>query len=122
MPLRVENRKEMDAILANVFATKSSDEWLKFFDGSGLANGPVNTIQRAFEHPQIEARDMILPLEWDALEIGHWKGVGPAVKFSETKAAVRRMPPKLGEHTVEVLEDAGYSADEIENIGKGEAA
>ena len=120
--LRVENRAEMDNLLADVFASKSSDEWLKVFDGSGLAHGPVNTIQRAFEHPQVEARDMILPLEWDALESGQWKGIGPAVKFSETKAGVRRMPPRLGEHTEDVLEDAGYGKEEIEKMRKYGAA
>jgi succinate---hydroxymethylglutarate CoA-transferase len=113
--LRVENRKAIDDILADIFVTKTSDEWLKVFDGSGLAHGPVNTIQRAFEHPQIEGRDMVLPLEWDALESGSWKGIGPAVKFSETKAEVTRMPPRLGEHTSEVLKEAGYT---VEDIGK----
>jgi succinate---hydroxymethylglutarate CoA-transferase len=114
--LRVENRKAIDDILADIFITKTSDEWLKVFDGSGLAHGPVNTIQRAFEHPQIEGRDMVLPLEWDALESGGWKGIGPAVKFSETKAGVRRMPPRLGEHTSEVLKEAGYTSEDIEKV------
>lgn len=114
--LRVENRREMDRILAEVFITKTSDEWLAVFDGSGLAHGPVNTIERAFEHPQIAGRDMIMPFEWDALEDGTWKGIGPAVKFSETKAGVQRMPPRLGEHTKEVLESAGMSAEEIAKV------
>ncbi|KAK3726000.1 hypothetical protein LTR37_000148 [Vermiconidia calcicola] len=119
--LRVEHRTDVDQILAEVFITKSSDEWLKVFDGSGLAHGPVNTIERAFEHPQIEGRDMVLPMEWDALESGEWKGIGPAVKFSETKTGVRRMPPRLGEHTEEVLRGAGFGVDEIERMRKAGA-
>ena len=114
--LRVQNRTEIDQILADVFETKTSDKWLDLFDGSGLAHGPVNTIERAFQHPQIEGRNMVLPLKWDALESGQWKGIGPAVKFSETKAAIRRMPPKLGEHTEEVLHEAGYNVDDIEKV------
>ena len=114
--LRVQHRTEIDQILADIFVSKSSDDWLQIFDGSGLAYGPVNTIQRAFEHPQVEGRDMILAMEWDALSRGQWKGIGPAVKFSETKAGVRRMPPRLGEHTEDVLKDAGYSADELEKL------
>ncbi|KAK5165885.1 uncharacterized protein LTR77_008808 [Saxophila tyrrhenica] len=114
--LRVQNREEMDRVLADVFVTKSSDEWVEVFEGSGLAHGPVNTIERAFQHPQIEGRDMVLPMEWDALESGRWKGIGPAVKFSETKAGVQRMPPRLGEHTEEVLKEAGYSPEEIKKV------
>ena len=92
------------------------------FEGSGLAHGPVNTIERAFEHPQIEAREMIRPLEWDAQTSGEWKAIGPAVKFSETKTSLRRSPPKLGEHTEEVLVDVGYSKEDIAALRKSGAA
>ncbi|KAF2105097.1 CoA-transferase family III [Rhizodiscina lignyota] len=114
--LRVENRKEIDAVLADVLIQKTSDEWLKIFDGSGLAHGPVNTIERAFQHPQVHGRDMIVPLEWDALESGKWKAIGPAVKFSGTPAGVRIQPPRLGQHNEEVLSDAGYSREELEGM------
>lgn len=116
--LRVDHRADMEDILTEVFLTKTSDEWLEVFDGSGLAHGPVNTIERAFGHPQISPRDMILPLEWNALASGKWDAIGPAVKFSESKASVRRMPPLLGEHTDEVLEGVGYSSDEIGRLRK----
>ena len=88
------------------------------FDGSGLAHGPVNTIERAFKHPQVRPRDMIMPLEWNALASGEWDAIGPAVKFSESKTSVRRMPPLLGEHTDDVLGGVGYSADEIAKMRK----
>jgi succinate--hydroxymethylglutarate CoA-transferase len=119
--LRVDHRSEMEDILTEVFLEKSSDEWLEVFDGSGLAHGPVNTIERAFDHPQIRPRDMILPLEWSALASGEWDAIGPAVKFSESQTAVRRMPPLLGEHTDEVLKDAGYSSEEIEKLRQVQA-
>ena len=116
--LRIENRVTMDKTIADVIASKSLDEWMNVFDGSGLAHGPVNTIERAFEHPQIAARDMIQPLQWDAQASGEWRAIGPAVKFSETKATIRRQPPKLGEHTDEVLMDAGYSIDDVDALRK----
>ena len=119
--LRVDHRPEMEDILTEMFLTKTSDEWLEVFDGSGLAHGPVNTIERAFEHPQIRPRDMILPLEWNALASGAWDAIGPAVKFSESQTAVRRMPPLLGEHTDEVLKEAGYSSEEIEKLRQVQA-
>jgi len=114
--LRVENRSAMDGVLEETFASRTSEEWLKAFDGAGLAHGPVNTIQKAFEHPQTVARDMMKPVEWDALVSGQWKAIGVPVKFSDTKGAIRSKPPTLGEDTDDVLADAGYSRNEIARL------
>ncbi len=114
--LRVENRQAMDKAVAETISTKTLDEWLEVFNGSGLAHGPVNTIQRAFEHPQIDAREMIRNLQWNAQTDGQWKAIGPAIKFSDTKASIRRQPPRLGEHTEEVLQAAGYGSDDIDSM------
>jgi len=113
---RVENRPLMDEILDTIFASKTSEEWLNLLDGSGLAHGPVNTIQKALEHPQTKARDMIQTLEWDAVRSGEWHGIGVPVKFSETPGSVKNRPPQLGEHTDDVLADLGYSPSHIEQL------
>ncbi|KAH9845737.1 CoA-transferase family III [Teratosphaeria destructans] len=110
---RVENRSLMEEALDKVFASKTSEEWIRILDGSGLAHGPVNTIQKAFEHPQVAARDMMQPLEWDAMKSGEWKSVGIPVKFSDTKGTIRRRPAKLGEHSHEVLQELGYDEGSI---------
>ena len=89
---------------------------MQVLEGSGLAHGPVNTIQKAFEHKQTEARDMKQTLPWDALESGSWSAAGVPVKFSETKGAIRHRPAKLGEHTNDVLREAGYSEHEVRHM------
>ncbi|GAB1725616.1 hypothetical protein NU195Hw_g6489t1 [Hortaea werneckii] len=117
---RVEHRADMDGILDSIFASKTSREWMEVLDGSGLAHGPVNSIQKAFEHPQTAARNMIQPMEWDAVATGEWKGIGVPVKFSETEGTVRQRPPTLSEHTDEILAGVGYTAQDIESLrGKG---
>jgi succinate--hydroxymethylglutarate CoA-transferase len=113
---RVEHRPLMDKIFDAKFKAKSSEEWLKVLDGSGLAFGSVNTIQKAFEHPQTRARDMVQPMEWPAVQSGLWQSIGPPVKFEKTKAAITSRPPLLGEHTEEILGEIGYSRDKIEDL------
>lgn len=114
--LRVENRVAMEGVLDDLLGTKTSKEWLEVFDGSGLAHGPVNTIQKAFEHPQAVARNMVQPMEWDATSSGEWKSIGVPVKLSETKGEIRERPPRLGEHTESVLQEAGYSVEGIKKL------
>jgi formyl-CoA transferase len=53
------------------------------------------------------------------LEQGNYKGVGTAIKFSRTPASFRRLPPRFGEHSREVLQDAGFSAAEIDALVSG---
>lgn len=114
--LRVEHRLLMDEIFDAAFGSKSSEEWLRVLDGSGLAHGPVNTIQKAFEHPQTQARDMVQSVEWEATRSGGWKSIGPPVKFEKTRAEINSRPPLLGEHTEEVLLGLGYSKDKIDTL------
>ncbi|KAK3071383.1 hypothetical protein LTR53_008735 [Teratosphaeriaceae sp. CCFEE 6253] len=113
---RVEHRALMDDVFDKAFAAKTSGEWLDVMDGSGLAHGPVNSIQKAFEHPQAEAREMVQSMPWEDVAGGEWKGIGPAVKFSETKATFRERPPRLGEHTESVLAKAGYSPEDVAKL------
>ncbi|TKA80569.1 hypothetical protein B0A49_00621 [Cryomyces minteri] len=116
--LRVENREAMDAIVNDIFKEKTIEEWLAVLDGSGLAHGPVNSIQKAFEHPQTRARDMIQAVECEAAEAGHINMIGVPVKFSETKGTIRARPPFLGEHTAEILQGIRYEAKRIEQLRK----
>lgn len=113
---RVEHRPLMDEIFDTAFASKSSEEWVRILDGSGLAHGNVNSIQKAFEHPQTQARDMVQGLEWEAVKSKQWKAIGPPVKFGKTEARVGPRPPLLGEHSEEILAGLGYSTSEMKEF------
>ena len=62
---RVENRDELFPLLNNAFAKKTTDEWVKDFEGSGMPYAPINTMEKVFSHPQTYARKMVqkIPLE-----------------------------------------------------------
>ena len=119
-PLRVENRTVVDNVMSEITSQKTNAEWLELLDGSGLACGPVNSIQNALEHPQAKARDMVQAKPTDTLGSAPLNMIGPAVKFSETKASIRERAPLLGEHTAEVLREIGRSDLEIQELSRNE--
>ena len=115
---RVTNRDVLSPILSELFASKSTEEWVVAFEGSGLPYAPINTMERVFDHPQTEARDMVTQVDLPAAASGQIKLLGPAIKFSDTKATIRSVPPLHGEHTNEVLRDMGLDdLDALEEEG-----
>lgn len=77
--MRVENREELFTILNGAFATKSTDEWLEAFEGSGMPYAPINNMQKVFSHSQTEARDMVQDFPFEATTSGSIKLLGKAL-------------------------------------------
>ncbi|KIV82816.1 hypothetical protein, variant [Exophiala sideris] len=113
---RVLNREVLKPILDEAFAARSTDDWLAIFEGSGMPYGPINTLQKAFEHPQIEARRMVDIVPHEAAASGSIKILGIPVKYSNTKPSIHSPPPLLGEHTDVVLQELGYSGQAISEL------
>lgn len=110
-----ERRAEVIAELEETFATKTRAEWMTDLDGLDVCVGPVNTFAEAFEDPQLRHRDMFF--EADVPTAGSWTHVGNPIKLNEHGGDVmRKPPPKMGEHTTEVLMAAGLSETDIEGF------
>jgi formyl-CoA transferase len=101
---RVKHRDELIAILKPVFMQRSAREWLSLLENAGIPCGPINTLDKVFSEPQVEAREMLIHMQHE--EIGDLRLVGSPLKFSDTPVAYKRPPPRLGEHTEEVLKEA----------------
>lgn len=100
---RVKHREELIPILKPVFLTKTSSEWLSKLENAGIPCGPINSLDEVFSMPQVEARQMLIHIEHP--EIEDLRLVGSPLKFSDTPVDFRLPPPRLGEHTEEVLKE-----------------
>jgi crotonobetainyl-CoA:carnitine CoA-transferase CaiB-like acyl-CoA transferase len=114
-PLRVRHRAECVAALQAILKTRSRDEWISLLGGAGIPCTPINDVKEVFEDPQVLNRGMLVEL--DHPSAGRIKMVGIPVKYSGTEAEIRRPPPRLGEHTDEVLSGLlGYDAARIASL------
>lgn len=108
---RMSNLAALEAILNDHFVTDSSAAWLERLEAAGVPAGPVLDICEMHQDPQAIAREMIVATTHPVA--GEVKAIGLPIKFSETPGKVERPAPLLGEHSREVLAEAGFSADEI---------
>ena len=111
---RLGQREQLIQELENSFALKSADEWIDLLLEHGIPAGPILDYPQAFESEHGRHRQMRIEID-HPLE-GKVPNIGFAVKMQGTPQEVRRHPPLLGEHTQEVLMQAGFTPDEIKTL------
>lgn len=98
---RVHNRHIMLPLISERLLTKTTAEWLKELDRAQIPAGPVNTIDAAFDDPQIDARGLVV--EFPPGNHGSIRVAGNPTVFSRTPVSYEMPPPELGQHTDEIL-------------------
>ena len=111
---RVAHRADLNAVLGPLFQTRASAEWVEFLNQRGVASGPIYNLGDVFRDPQVLHEQMLVTMPHSVH--GTVKLIGLPIKLSETPGAVRRAPPLVGEHTDEILRDAGYSTSDIARL------
>ena len=116
---RTANHAELEPLLNEALAKRTTAEWLREFDTIGLPCGPLNDIPAAAEHPQIKAREMLVEVEHPV--IGTLPLANSPLKLSRTPAGIKGPSPAMGEHTDDVLRELlGLSDEELARLRAAE--
>lgn len=108
---RVTNSKLLDSLVQEFIGARTLQDNLDFFDGRKVTVGPVNDIARFMNDPHVIEREILVDMEDPDLA---WLPMPqPAARLSRTPASIRSPAPTLGEHTRQVLTEAGLSAAQI---------
>ncbi|WP_200945099.1 CaiB/BaiF CoA transferase family protein [Nocardioides sp. Root1257] len=112
MPDRIARRDTLAALIQQVLSTEKAGHWLSVLQGAGIPAGPVNDLAQAIAHPLTNERRLIAPAEpgrVDGLQQMH-------LPMDLARSAPRRQAPAVGEHTAEVLREAGLTEDDVAQV------
>jgi formyl-CoA transferase/CoA:oxalate CoA-transferase len=114
---RVENSEVLLAEVRAAFRTKAAADWEDELTEATVACSPINNLAEVFALDQVKHRGLVQ--SFDVEGVGEVPALALPFRYSETPANIRRRPPMLGEHSVEVLEELGLSADAIGRLLAG---
>jgi alpha-methylacyl-CoA racemase len=111
---------EAHRAVEEIFKTKTRDDWREFNDQHDAMIEPVLDLDEALESDLVREREMTV--SYKQPELGEIRQLGFPIKLSRTPAGIDRPAPALGEHTMEVLTEAGYSEQDVRDLEDSGAA
>ena len=114
LPSRLAHIDAVYATLGEVLAERTTAEWLEAFDAANIPSMPVNRPDDLVADPHLAATGFWRTVEHP--DLGTLRFPGVPAQFSKTPGAIRRAPPGLGEHSVEILGEIGYERADIDAL------
>jgi crotonobetainyl-CoA:carnitine CoA-transferase CaiB-like acyl-CoA transferase len=111
MAARTENIREVYQILADALLEKTTGEWLPLLEEADIPVMPMHTMETILKDPHLKATGFFKMV--DHPSEGRLRTMAVPVSFSKTPAQPERQAPRLGEHSAEILREAGYDTDRI---------
>ncbi len=108
---RSDNRKQLDAEIETIIATKPSAYWIRLLNEAGVPCGPVNAMDQVFADEQVQHLNTVHHV--DSKRLGRLAVIRQPVNIDGIDHSFRRASPDSGEHTDEVLMEFGMSSDDI---------
>ena len=108
---RLKNRDYLNELIEEVTITKTSNEWVEMLEKVGVPCGPINSIDKVFDDPQVQ--HLGIAQEIETIPFGETKLVGQPFNLSRSSSSMKRRPPEKGEHNEDVLADLGFSEEEL---------
>jgi formyl-CoA transferase len=111
---RKKNRKLLTPLLEAKLVDRETKHWVDKLNENDVPSGEILSLEDALNQPQIKHRETIKSIYSEG--IGDLKLFNLTAKFSKTPGTIDSPPPKLSEHTNEVLKGVGYTEEEIKNF------
>ena len=108
---RLKNRDYLNKLIEEVTITKTSDEWVEKLEKVGVPCGPINSIDKVFDDPQVKHLGIAQSI--DTIPFGQTQLVGQPFNLSRSPSIMKQRPPEKGEHNEDVLLDLGFSNEEL---------
>ena len=108
---RLKNRDYLNKLIEGVTIFKTSDEWVKKLEKVGVPCGPINSIDKVFNDPQVKHLGIAQSIK--TIPFGQTELVGQPFNLSRSPSTMKQRPPEKGEHNEDVLLDLGFSNEEL---------